>query len=80
MSRYYNPEELGKDLLMEADKDLTYGAVKSVVYYPNSLDIYNLGNVVFHRIDGFMNLGVTVFFRSSGFFNLGVAVFRKEEA
>lgn len=79
MSRYYNPEELGKDLLMDADKDLTYSAVKSVIYYPNSFSMYNLGSVMFHRIDGFMNMGVVVFMKNQGFTNLGVTIFHKEE-
>lgn len=79
MSRYYNPEELGKDLLMDADKGLAYHAVKSAIYYTNSYNMYNLGNVVFHRIDGMTNLGMVVFYRHQGLNNLGVVVFHKED-
>lgn len=79
MSRYFNPEELGKDLLMDADKSLFYKAVKSVVWYPVEVDILRLIPVVFNKMEGFTRLSPVAINRMEGFTKVNIVAFKKME-
>jgi hypothetical protein len=79
VSRYLKTEDLTHNLVMDAQKDLFYRAVKSVVWYPVEVDYYNLGTVAFNRMEGFTRMSSVAFNRMEGFNNLGAVYFNKME-
>jgi hypothetical protein len=79
VSRYLKTEDLTHNLVMDAQKDLFYRAIKSVVWYPVEVNMYALGICAINRMEGFQNLGICAINRMEGFQNLGAIAFNKME-
>jgi hypothetical protein len=79
VSRYLKTEDLTHNLVMDAQKDLFYRAVKSVVWYPVEVNMYALGICAINRMEGFQNFGACVINRMEGFQALGAVAFNKME-
>lgn len=79
MSRYLKTEDLTHNLVMDAQKDLFYRAVKSVVWYPVEVNMYALGICAINRMEGFQNLGICAINKMEGFTNLSAVYFNKME-
>jgi hypothetical protein len=75
VSRYDKTKELTHELVMDAQKDLFYRAVKSVVWYPLYNNMYNMAVVSINRMEGMTNMAVVSINRMEGMTNMSVVSF-----